>query len=129
MPRATKTAPQTLPISDSKKTAQAIVTKPHTEPIEISIPPPIMTIHNPRVMIMSGAFRLNKSKNVWNCIKLFGKLMIANRYISTNMTAAMRNRIFEFDSLAFGLIMSTDAILFPLLLGYDCGGNNSLVLA
>ena len=42
--------------------------------------------------------------------------MIANRYISTNMIDAMRNRRFEFDSLAFGLIIFSDIILFLLLL-------------
>jgi len=64
---------------------------------------------------------LNKSKNVWNCRKLAGYLMIAKMYISTNMTAAMRKRIFEFDNLVFGLIAFTDAILFLLLPG-SAGG-------
>ena len=98
-----------------------MVIKPQTEPMEMSMPPPIMTMQSPSVMMMSGALRLNKSKNVWNCRKLAGYLMIAKMYISTNMTAAMRKRIFEFDNLVFGLIAFTDAILFLLLPG-SAGG-------
>ena len=44
---------------------------------------------------------VNKSKKVWNCKKLPGYMMIAKRYISTKMMAAMRNRRFEFDSVSF----------------------------
>jgi hypothetical protein len=64
IPSAMRMAPPMLPDFDSRNTAQAIVINPHTEPIEISIPPPIMTMHNPSVMMMSGALRLNKSKKV-----------------------------------------------------------------
>src|SRR5690554_73662 len=40
------------------------------------------------------------------------------------MTAAMRNRRFEFDSLAFGLNTFTVAILFIPHLGTNRGGHN-----
>src|SRR5690554_227365 len=115
IPRDRNSAPQMFPAPVSKSSAQAMVTSPQTAPTEISMPPPIMTMHMPRVTMKSAAFRLKKSKKVWNCRKLTGKLIRAIPYMRIKIIPAMINRSVELDILVFGLPLFRGPILLLLL--------------
>jgi hypothetical protein len=60
-------------------------------------------------------------------MKLPGKLIRANPYISTNIIPAIIKRRFEFDSLVFGLVVFRDPILLLLLPRCVRAGNHCIV--
>ena len=62
IPSATNRAPQISPVPDCSNMAQAMVTEPQTAPTDMSMPPPIMTMHIPTVAIKRLTFRLKKSR-------------------------------------------------------------------